>query len=165
MAKSKLLSPKALRQVPISRLAGVIRSSGYYNQKAKKLKALVGFTGTWTRENLLEVWGLGPETVDSILLYSRGEPYFVVDNYTRRILFRIGILPAIGTPYQPVQELFQAALEPDAMVYAEYHALLVELGKRHCRKKPVCPGCPLTGYCAGAGRTMAEVRTRPLRRY
>ncbi len=156
-----LLSPQALREVPVEELAALVHPCGYFNVKAKKLKALVNWlheryrddiaamcrTGTATlREELLNVYGIGEETADSILLYACGKPVFVIDAYTRRILDRIGIAPQCKT-YAGFQALFMDNLPHDARLFNEYHALFVRLGKDVCRKAPSCGGCCLTGIC------------------
>jgi endonuclease-3 related protein len=131
-------------------LARLVRASGSYNAKARKLRTLASFfvehglAHAPDRRSLLEVWGVGPETADSILLYAFGEPVFVIDAYTRRLLARRGVIE--GTePYAHVQELFHRALEPDAGTCSEYHALVVRHAKEHCRARPRCPGCPVLG--------------------
>ena len=155
------LSPKALRQIPMTDLAGYIHSSGYYNAKAKKLKAMVKWLGGYEddlerafagelddkRNELLGIHGIGPETADSILLYAGGKPVFVIDAYTRRITERIGIAPQKDS-YDAFQRLFTSNLEQDAQLFNEYHALLVKLGKDVCRKKPLCPVCCLKEMCS-----------------
>ena len=155
------LSPKALRQIPMADLAGHIHSSGYYNAKAKKLKAMVKWLGGYEddlerafagelddkRNELLGIHGIGPETADSILLYAGGKPVFVIDAYTRRITERIGIAPQKDS-YDAFQRLFTSNLEQDAQLFNEYHALLVKLGKDVCRKKPLCPVCCLKEMCS-----------------
>ncbi len=158
LKKNRLLSLSGLRGVSRSRLASLIRPAGYYNIKAQRLKNLVDFfvkryrgniRGTFSadtrllREQLLSVNGIGPETADSILLYALGRPVFVVDAYTRRIMFRHGMAGA-DADYTTVQDLFTRALKPDARLFNEYHALLVRLGKEFCLKnKPKCEKCPL----------------------
>ena len=147
-----------------ARLGRLIRSSGYFRQKAAKLKGFARHVlrrhrslGGWlkgdlaaVRAELLELRGVGPETADSILLYAGGRPVFVVDAYTRRIGNRYGILNS--EDYETVRAAFEAALEPSVETYQEYHALLVELAKRHCHKRdPECAGCPLKRGCAYAG--------------
>lgn len=138
LRREKLLKRQALAGLDEARLAELIESSGYFRQKAKKIKAVMDFLGSGraiTRENLLEVWGVGPETADSILLYAYHQPVFVVDAYTGRILERFGIVDG-GASYDEVQTLFHAALPTDVGVYNEYHALLVAHGKRHYSRKP-----------------------------
>jgi endonuclease III related protein len=143
--------PSDLRSCRTARLAGLIRSSGYYNQKAKKLKRAAALfsapgalsrRGAPSRETLLAQWGIGPETADSILLYAFHEPLFVVDAYTRRILSRIGLLDA-RAGYAQVQGFFHAQLPPRHELFNEFHALLVEHAKVHCRTTPACGGCPV----------------------
>lgn len=135
---AELLSVKGIREVPLARLERLIRPSGYFRQKAQRLKTFVAFlddkhggsldrlfaqpTGK-LREELLGLNGVGPETADSILLYAGNHPVFVVDAYTRRILDRHGILPE-KTDYEEIRELFEKALatagpEPEAGHAAE----------------------------------------------
>ncbi|MEW6145134.1 MAG: endonuclease III domain-containing protein [Thermodesulfobacteriota bacterium] len=158
LKRENLISVEDLSLIKTDQLAGLIRPSGYYNQKAVKIKNFVSmlvneFSGSLDkmfavdksilREKLLSIKGIGPETADSILLYAGAIPVFVVDAYTWRVLTRHGIVP-VETSYDEIQELFTDSLEKDAGVFNEYHALLVKLGKEHCRKRePLCAGCPL----------------------
>lgn len=146
MKREKALSSEAIKKLPVKRLAKIIQSAGYHNQKAKKLKEFVKFKGEATRENLLSIWGVGEETADSILLYAHDKPVFVVDAYTRRIAQRLGI--ANGVKYGELQRIFEQRLPRDAQVHNECHALLVELGKKYCKKTPECGGCPVTRFCS-----------------
>ena len=162
MKATEALSPPALRRMKQAELAGLIYPSGYYNAKAKKLKALADWVGKYCgddisrltrgstqdlRRQLLGVHGVGPETADSILLYAAGRPVFVIDAYTRRIIDRLGLSPDGRGSYDDYQRLFTASLPADAGLFNEYHALLVRLGKETCRRKPVCSRCCLTGLC------------------
>ena len=123
-----VLSIAGIRSVRLGRLERLIRSSGYFRQKAKRLKTFIAFLDknyggsldrlfaqptAKLREELLSLNGVGPETADSILLYAGNHPVFVVDAYTRRILDRHGILPE-KTGYEQIRELFQRALAPAA---------------------------------------------------
>ena len=94
------------------------------------------------REKLLALNGMGPETVDSILLYAGGKPFFVVDAYTKRILLRHDLI-SDNASYHAIQGLFMDNLEKDVPLFNEYHALLVYVGKYFCKKIPDCEGCPL----------------------
>ncbi|MBI4267326.1 MAG: hypothetical protein HY662_00905 [Chloroflexi bacterium] len=153
-----VLSPGALRRLTLSELATLIRPSGYYNAKARKLQALVRWIGEYGNDNLdelfdhsidklrqqlLAVWGVGPETADSIILYAANKPVFVIDAYTHRIVDRIGLTPDSNS-YAAYQALFMENLPADARLFNEYHALLVCLGKGVCRKQqPICQRCCL----------------------
>jgi endonuclease-3 related protein len=158
LRQARLLTQRAIERVPSTRLARLIRPSGYFRQKAKKLKAFARFLReehggslaqmfrkptSELREQLLAVHGIGPETADSILLYAGAHPVFVVDAYTHRILGRHGFTD--GRPdYGAAQSLFETNLPKDAALYNEFHALLVNVGKNWCRKsRPRCEGCPL----------------------
>jgi endonuclease III related protein len=146
------------------RLAGLIRSSGYFRQKAKKLKAFArhladrgGKVSGWLcgeleprRAELLGLFGIGPETADSILLYAAGRPSFVVDAYTLRIGKRLGWFR--GHSYHQARSYLTRRLPEDAALYNEFHALLVYFAKVRCRKAdPLCAGCPLQGVCRYGG--------------
>jgi endonuclease III related protein len=151
------LSPEDLRTIPLKRLGQLLRPSGYFNIKAKRLKSFVRFLDNQyggdigkmfsekphlLRQNLLAVKGIGPETADSILLYAGGIPWFVVDAYTKRIFSRHGLVEDKAS-YQDLQDLFMMNLPKDTGLYNEYHALVVHLGKEVCRPKPLCEQCPL----------------------
>jgi len=153
-----MLTPSTILEVRLSRLSTLVRPSGYFRQKAKKLKAFVRFLQTEyegsldrmfqtptseLREKLLGVHGIGPETADSILLYAGNHPVFVVDAYTHRIFGRHGITD--GRPdYETVRGQFETALPCQPQLFNEFHALIVNIGKNWCRKSaPRCEGCPL----------------------
>jgi len=152
-----LLSVAGLRDIPISLLAEYIRPAGYYNIKARRLKNLIGLIeaehssdinaflsldADTLRAELLSVRGIGRETADSIVLYGAGRPLFVVDAYTYRILARHGIIQE-EAGYDELQSLFMDNLPHDVELFKEFHALIVRTGKLYCRKKPLCPPCPL----------------------
>ena len=150
LGEKHLLSPERLAETSLPRLARFIRSSGYHTQKARKLRIFSRFAlsgAPWTRERLLGLWGIGPETADSILLYGLREPRFVVDAYARRILQRLGLLAGTES-YETLQQLFQQELPADPALFNEFHALLVRLGKEVCRPEPLCGRCPLQASCS-----------------
>ncbi len=157
LRENDLLEPHALRDVPVEELEELIRPVGYYRVKARRLRHVLDFLVDRydgdleamfqtnlreLRQQLLGVHGIGQETADSILLYAGGMPTFVVDAYTYRVVTRHGWLD-FDADYDAIQDYFQSGLPEDVQLYNEYHALLVEVGKRHCRKKPICLGCPL----------------------
>ena len=158
---AKALTPTALYDLPLDRLAQLIRPSGYFNAKALKLKSFVErldrkyggdlnrlFTldTASLRQELLSIHGVGEETADSILLYAARRPSFVIDAYTRRITSRLGLAPSKDS-YGDFQALFAQNLPRDERLFNEYHALLVRHGKEVCRKTPDCPRCCLRTLC------------------
>ena len=162
LKKAGVLSPGSLRKLSDSELADLIHPCGYYNAKAKKLKAFAGWFGSRygdsleemcavpvevLRKELLDVYGIGEETADSILLYACSKPVFVIDAYTRRIVDCLGLQPG-GRNYRDYQALFMENLPHDVRLFNEFHALLVVHGKLACRKKnPVCSDCNLRDFC------------------
>lgn len=157
----KMLTAESLRCIPEDQLASLIKPSGCYNVKSRRLKYFISFlhesyqgslnrmfATPWQvlREELLAVAGIGRETADSILLYAGGQPTFVVDTYTKRLFGRLG-LTAVDAEYETLRSFFMSHLPPDETLYNEYHALIVEHGKQHCRNKPFCNGCPLSSLC------------------
>jgi endonuclease-3 related protein len=157
LKKQELLSPDALLRIDETILAEIIRPSGYYHIKAKRLKSLVQFfiseyAGnidtmcnedlTVLREKLLNVRGVGPETADSIILYACRKPVFISDAYTQRILQRHHIIPE-DTDGSQIRTLFMSHLPNNTSLFNQFHALLVNTGKIFCRTTPKCDGCPL----------------------
>lgn len=157
LKNENLLSPRAFHRAPRERLASVIRSAGYFNVKAKRLKNFVDFLFNryWgdlrkmrktpieiLRKELLAVNGIGPETADSILLYAFDKPVFVIDAYTKRIFYRHNFIDR-AADYHQAQDLMANNLRKDTRLFNEYHALIVRLGKDFCRPNPRCEGCPL----------------------
>lgn len=145
-----LLSPGAIQAAGMQELAETIRGSGYYNQKAERLKRLAAHLSAKTsptRESLLALNGIGPETADSIMLYGYGEPYFVIDAYTRRIFSRVGLVKG-DEPYEEIRLMFERGLPRRADLYQEFHALIIEHAKRHCRpREPICLTCAIVQCC------------------
>lgn len=156
-----LLSSAMLRQTSTEELARLIRPSGYYNVKARKIKTFIGWLGEYyhddldmlfaldlptLRHELLSVYGVGEETADSMILYAGRKPIFVIDAYTRRIISRLGLAPTHNS-YAAFQSLFMEKLPHEEALFNEYHALLVCHGKSACRKVPVCRGCCLISFC------------------
>ncbi len=132
------LSPRAILGTQNPELETLIRPSGFYRQKAARLKALSGKYleirsrgGPPSREELLSVKGVGKETADSILLYAFGLPFFVIDSYTRRFCSHQRLFE--GKEYDEYRMFFESSLPRDAALYKEYHALIVEWGKRNPR--------------------------------
>ncbi len=161
LRRARLLSPAGIAGVRLARLSCLIRSSGFFRQKAKKLKEFVHFLRTEyqgsldkmfatpaaeLRDQLLNVYGIGPETADSILLYAGGFAVFVVDAYTRRILERHNLAHGKHR-YEEIRSLFEASLPRSAALFNEYHALIVHTGKHFCRKRnPCCDRCALRPF-------------------
>jgi endonuclease-3 related protein len=154
------LNWQRLAELTEAELAELIRAAGTFNVKARRLKSFVEFlfaryggdldamadVGTERlREELLSVRGIGRETADAILLYALGRPSFVVDAYTHRILRRHGLIDA-DTDYEGLKSLFESALPADAAMFNEFHALLVAVGKKQCRPRAQCAGCPLEPF-------------------
>lgn len=161
LKQADVLTPEGLRAVEPDQLACLIRPSGFFNVKSRRLKEFVTwlferyhgslermFAVDWRvlRGELLAVRGIGPETCDSILLYAGGQPTFVVDAYTRRLFHRLDMLSG-QAGYEETRALFMTNLSADAPLFNEYHALIVEHCKQFCRSKPRCNGCPLGNDC------------------
>jgi endonuclease-3 related protein len=149
LKRAGALAPETIDAMPEARLAELIKPSGYFNIKAKRLKAFIayfmeGYGGSIKkmkrrgpselREELLSVSGIGQETADSIMLYALDMPVFVVDAYTKRIFSRHGFFPP-DSDYREVQKFFIDSLPKDVKLYNEYHALIVRLAKERCAKK------------------------------
>ncbi|MCG6535777.1 MAG: endonuclease III domain-containing protein [Syntrophales bacterium LBB04] len=165
LKEAGVLTPQGLYLAPLDTLAELIRSSGYYNVKARRLTNFIHFLhdeydnslgnmfgeDCWQlRNKLLEIKGIGEESADSILLYAGKKPVFVIDAYTRRILARHGLLSG-RERYQAIQALFMDHLPASVSFFNQYHALLVHTGKTFCRRDRRCAACPLKDLEVQAG--------------
>jgi len=159
LKEDNLLDPAKILKVDEGILANTIKSSGFFNVKAKRIKNFIRFLFenyqgslekmfsenlTPLREKLLKINGIGPETADSILLYAGGKPVFVVDAYTKKIFLRHNLISK-AAGYSEIQALFMENLEKDVRMFNEYHALLVYVGKYFCKRIPSCENCPMRG--------------------
>lgn len=156
--RAGLLTFPDLNALPVEVLAEYIRPAGYYNIKARRLKNVFQmieeeYEGELSflfedsledsRENLLRVKGVGPETADAILLYAAKKPVFVVDTYTHRIFSRHQMVEE-NIDYYSLQQDIMDSLPEDVALYNEYHALIVAVAKEFCKKtQPRCSNCPL----------------------
>ena len=165
LREAQLMSVTALHALSNEELAEFIRPAGYYRVKARRLKNLIDrivddFDGSLEklfalgkqdlRDTLLGVNGIGPETADSIVLYAAKLPIFVIDAYTARVLKRHGWID-FDADYHVMQDRFHYEMIEDAALYNEYHALIVRVGKEHCKTKPQCDGCPLQDLLPESG--------------
>jgi len=163
LRRAGVLNVAGIRNTSVPDLEQLVRPSGYYRQKAARLKTFVNylderFAGSLTRmfaqpvselrSEVLALNGVGPETADAILLYAGKLPVFVVDAYTRRIFERHGIIPA-AAQYEEIRRTVETAFTSSttsaelADHYNEFHALIVQTGKNHCGTVAKCDGCPL----------------------
>jgi len=161
LKQAGVFSLQGLRECPHEQLASLLRPCLYYNVKTRKLKAFaehlhrryadnletfLSQEPSALRSELLAIYGIGEETADDILLYAAGQPFFVIDAYTRRILKRLGLAPS-QDGYQAYQQLFHQGLPRDAGMFNEYHALLDRHAKESCHRRPLCLSCCLLDLC------------------
>lgn len=155
MKKCDCISPQDVIKMENKDLEQIIKPSGFYREKTKKLKvfsefvlkfnSVPDFLNKVEREELLSVKGIGPETADSILLYAANRHYFVIDAYTKRVCNRTGLINEEN--YEKLRLFFEENMLKDVEIYKELHALVVMLCKYHCKKKPFCLNCPLEKTC------------------
>jgi endonuclease-3 related protein len=161
LADSGLLSIEGLARASEETVAAAVRPSGCFRSKARKLKAfaarvedryggdldrLLDLPTPALRQELLDIYGIGPETADAVLLYAASRPAFVVDAYARRLLERLGVLRG-EERYDEVQQVLTEAFPEDVSLFGEFHALIVRHGKARCRSRPSCGDCPLAAEC------------------
>ena len=177
LRKANALHPTTLARLSEAEIGELVRSSGFYTVKARRVKAFVDHVveahdgnmeamlsqdPNTLRRELLAIHGIGEETADCILLYAAGRPRFVIDEYTRRIIGRLGIGPDPLASYPDLQRFFEESLPADTQMFAEYHALLVALAKDVCRKRPDCARCVLNQVCKyGSGAGSSDALTSP----
>ena len=161
LKKHNALDPVVMERMKTEKIAGFIRSSGFYNQKARTIKGFllyyktkynvkIEFTVEETlgtlRKDLLQIKGIGEETADCILLYAFKKTTFVVDSYTKRIITRIGINSDVKS-YKSLKRIIESSIPEDMAIYNEFHSLFVQLGREYCRSKPLCNFCPVLRNC------------------
>ncbi len=160
LAAAGSLDAGRIAEMPSARLAELIRPSGYFNVKARRLQNLCRWylehggieslgklpTGV-LRRAILAVNGVGPETADDIVLYAFARPVFVIDAYTRRVFSRLGLCRG-DESYEVLRHMFEHGLRGDARLYNEYHALIVRHAKVACKVRPLCDSCCLVSVCA-----------------
>ncbi len=162
LKRARVLTPQKILAAPERTLAAWLKPSGYFNVKAKRLRAFCAWLlqqggvkklsklpTPELRSALLSVHGIGPETADDILLYAFDRPVFVIDAYTRRIFSRLGLIGG-KEHYESLRAACEAALGPDTGLFNEYHALIVVHGKHICRTRPQCNRCCFAKTCPGA---------------
>ena len=161
------LSVEALATLPIATIEELVRGAGTYRSKARALRSFAehvrsasggtidGFLdgeAATVRRRCLDVWGVGPETADAIVLYAARRPTFVVDAYARRLFARLGCELPEG--YEPARRALLDATDGDVPRLGEWHALIVAHGKARCRvRAPRCDGCPLLDACPAGQAT------------
>jgi endonuclease-3 related protein len=163
LRERRLLDPRRLMALSEAELAEVIRPEGTYRLKTRRLRHFTAwlierFGGRFRglrraplvplRAEMLAIPGLGPETVDAILLYAAGRPVAVADAYTRRVLARHRLIPA-DADYETTRAFLEAHLPSDPALFNELHALIVAAGKAFCRTTPYCAECPLRADLRG----------------
>ena len=167
LKNEKCLTVNAIFETDIEQLKTLIQPSGFFNQKAQRLKALASHLHDHynsdlskffskdmhdIRQELLSLNGIGPETADSMLSYAGRLPVFVVDAYTKRICKRLPVKIKNDT-YDVIQQYFEKDIHSNfskddlAFIFQEFHALIVELAKTYCKAKPECDNCPLNESC------------------
>lgn len=158
LKNAKVFSPEDIHNISQENLEILLTPSGYFRMKAKKVRAFVDHIlerpmsemfkqdVTELRQELISIYGVGPETADSIILYAAEKPSFVVDTYTYRLLSRLGWVEG-NFHYERLRALFMDNLPTDAELFNEYHALIVRHGARVCQKTPDCINCSLQNEC------------------
>jgi endonuclease-3 related protein len=179
-----MLSLHALLGTPEAVLADLVRPAGHFNVKASKLREFARVAleehgdldalltpsarapadggADEVRVRLLEIWGVGPETADAIVLYAARLPTFVIDAYSRRLVERLALLPAVegeaasGRPrYERERRLFIDRIDAEVPLLNQWHALIVRHGQNRCRRRdPLCAGCPLLARCPHGRREL-----------
>ncbi|MDE0637017.1 MAG: endonuclease III domain-containing protein [Candidatus Poribacteria bacterium] len=158
LKEADAFTPEQIHAISQDELERLLRPSGYFRMKTKKVRAFVEHIikrpmqvmfeqdVSGLREELLSIYGVGPETADSIILYAAEKPSFVVDTYTYRLLSRLGWVEG-NFHYARLRALFMENLPHEVELFNEYHALIVRHGARVCQKTPQCQACGLQSVC------------------
>ena len=154
------LSFADITKMDLVELAELVKPARFLNQKAKALQVFADYFGNRynfdikkmkkrplgkLREELLDLYRVGPETADSILLYALRKPIFVIDSYTKRVFSQHGFMKSDDS-YDAYQKFFMDNLPHDVQIYNEFHALIVHTGFLYCKPQPLCGECPLSQF-------------------
>ena len=155
MSNGLLLSPQTILTCQESKIHSAIRKAGFFRQKTRTLRNLADFwiqtvPGTPSRKELLAINGIGPETADAILLYVFDMPEMIADNYTRRLLSRIGMIEP-NDDYKAVKYFLEKNLPQDLELYRNFHSLIIQQCKEVCKSRPRCHHCSLKAFCSMEG--------------
>ncbi|WP_121923690.1 endonuclease III domain-containing protein [Hydrogenothermus marinus] len=150
---NNITSFEKIEKISEENLSKLIKPSGFYNQKAKTLKRFVKKVLSIKKENidrdfLLSIKGIGKETADTILLYGLNKPIFIVDAYTKRLFYRVGLIKNEKIDYDFLRHFIEKNIKKDTNIYKEFHALIVKHCKDMCRKNPNCENCFLNEKCS-----------------
>jgi len=169
LRRAGALAPETLTGLPTADLEALVRPAGTFRMKAARLQSMARWyidSGGWKslavrstqvlRADLLGLPGIGPETADDILVYAFERPVFVVDAYARRILSRYGWARG-DESYERLSDAVASTIGRNTGLLGEFHALLVEHGKRHCRATPSCMRCPLAAQCRTGMHVVTDV--------
>lgn len=162
LRQADALDPQSIVSASHESLATWLRPSGYFNVKAKRLRAWCewylnegGFEALnrlpdkTLRQRVLGVHGIGPETADDIVLYAFERPVFVIDAYTRRLFSRLGYIDG-DEPYELLRAWFERSLGLDTALFNEFHAQIDGHAARVCKRRPLCAECCLRLCCTHA---------------
>ncbi len=157
LKEAERLDPVKIYRTSHEELAQIIKPAGYFNVKAVRLRNFINYLVekhggdldslfsapvATLREELLSIKGIGKETADSMILYAANKLIFVVDAYTKRILYRHGLVNE-NADYDTMQSIFQANLPSDVDLFNDFHAQLDAAGHYYCKRIPLCEKCPL----------------------
>ncbi len=163
-----VFTPEQIHAISQDELEELLRPSGYYKMKTKKVRAYVKHIMKRPmqvmfkqdvpelRDELLSIYGVGPETADSIILYAAEKPSFVVDTYTYRLISRLGWVEG-NFHYERLRALFMDNLSHNVDLFNEYHTLIVRHGARVCKKTPQCIACSLQANCTFFRKNLSRV--------
>lgn len=152
LINAKVLSLEDILNTDKDTLKTLIKPAGFYNLKVKRLKEFAKAVSKVRKEEidrdfLLSIKGIGRETADTILIYGLDKTTFVVDAYTKRLFYRLGIINYEKIDYDELKTLIENNIPKNLEIYKEYHALIVEHCKNLCKKKPLCDKCFLKDWC------------------
>ncbi len=144
----RAINIKGLKNLSDGKLKNLIKPAGYFNQKCKYIRNMISFLDKLgndvpTREQLLDIEGIGPETADTILLFAYHIPEFIADSYTKKLFVKLNEEFDWKIEYSDLKEYVESNFEKDVIKYQEFHALIVEHGKNYYTRKPLGLGCPL----------------------
>ena len=147
----KYRTAKDWARIPQEVLENEIRSTGFFRNKAKNIRALCAVLderhGGKVPDNLdvlIQLPGIGRKTANLLISAAYGQPGIIVDTHFKRLSGRLGFTKN-DDPDKIEFDLKAIIPEKD---WSDWSHVMVFHGRRCCfARKPNCPGCPIKDLC------------------
>lgn len=144
----KYKTKRQLANASLKEIESIIKSSGFYKQKAKYIKEtsklLLNREVPSTIEELTKLPGVGNKVASCVLIYAFNKPALPIDTHCHRISNRLGMINTKNSGQ--TQKILEKKLH--RKYWLIYNDLFVTHGKNIClSRSPLCYKCSINKYC------------------